>query len=357
MCAVICHRATQTEPIWIIIVGPPRSGKTEAITAFKKLPESYMVGNLSPKAFISGYREGVGLLERLDAAKKHLLLLKDLTTLLSQRQQDQAEVVAALREIADGSYTVDNGKGQGRPWEGKLTILAGVTQEIHRAWGGFAGLGPRFMFLNWRPAHQSQISKHSLKQVGGEQRMREHTRDLIADILSHQQCFTFPTLTSDEENRVVNYSCFAARIRQNVVRGYNHQVIDVDQPEGSGVLAKTFFLIARARAAIYGRTALEEADWQLVERIMHDSTPPYRMSILTALIAEPKLKAELRHEIGAQETTFRRRIEDLREMGLIAEDEFDPHTVHLTDEGRETVALLPKADLCAPRSTGHAGAG
>ena len=345
MCAVLCHRATQTEPIWLILVGPARTGKTEVITAFKDLPEAYSASSLSPKAFLSGYRDGVGLLERLEASHKHLLLLKDLTTLLSQRQQDQAEVMAALREIADGYYNVDTGKGACKPWEGKLTVLAASTPEVHRAWGGFTRLGPRFMTMNWRSGG-AEMGRRAARQVGIEQGTRQLTRQLVAAVMV--QPLTLPSLTDAEIDKAVDWATFAAKMRQNVVRDQNQRVFDVDPPEGNPVLSKTFTLILRARAAIYSRTELDAGDWSLVERLMYDSCPPSRIRILEHLADGVLTQQELRHKLHLSESTFRRRLEDMTEIGLVEKETVEgAHLVELTKEGREHLALLGGAVLSA----------
>jgi hypothetical protein len=63
-----------------------------------------------------------------------LVVLKDMGSILSMRADNKAEVLAALREIYDGSWTRYVGADGGRSlhWQGKVGLLAGATPVLDR---------------------------------------------------------------------------------------------------------------------------------------------------------------------------------------------------------------------------------
>jgi hypothetical protein len=124
-------------PVWLGIVGPPSSAKTEILNATALLPHIFQLATFTPAALLSGtpskQREKGsrgGLLREL--GEFGILALKDFGSILSLRADDKAEALAALREIYDGEWTRRIGTGGGRElhWKGKLGLVFASTAAI-----------------------------------------------------------------------------------------------------------------------------------------------------------------------------------------------------------------------------------
>ena len=114
------------DPTWMILVGAAGSGKTEMLSAAARLPGVHVVGSLTEAALLSGTPRkdtasgaSGGLLREI--GEHGILVLKDFGSILSMHREARGAVLAALREIYDGSWTRLVGVDGGRRlhWEGR----------------------------------------------------------------------------------------------------------------------------------------------------------------------------------------------------------------------------------------------
>ena len=96
------------DPVWLGIIAPPSSAKTEILNSISKLPNVIQVATLTPAALLSGTPKKQrasgtkgGLLRQI--GDLGIISLKDFGSVLSMRPEAKAEVLAALRELFDGA--------------------------------------------------------------------------------------------------------------------------------------------------------------------------------------------------------------------------------------------------------------
>ena len=106
------------DPVWLGLIAPPSTAKTELINALTALPHVVMASTLTPAALLSGTpkhqkERGTkgGLLRQI--GEFGILVLKDFGSILSMRPEARAEAMGALREIYDGYYPRHLGTGGG----------------------------------------------------------------------------------------------------------------------------------------------------------------------------------------------------------------------------------------------------
>jgi hypothetical protein len=140
------------DPVWVMVVGPPSGGKTESINAIASLPYVRLGATLTEAALLSGTPKKQkaagskgGLLREIGDFS--MLTLKDFTSILAMNRDQRGQLLAALREIFDGSWTRNVGTDGGRTltWSGKLGLIAGCTAAIDRHHGVMSVMGERFL--------------------------------------------------------------------------------------------------------------------------------------------------------------------------------------------------------------------
>ena len=92
------------DAIWLGIIAPPSSAKTEMLITLVNIPHTELVGTLSVAGLLSGtprrqHAAGAkgGLLQKIGTSG--LLVLKDFGSILSMRPESKAELLAALRDL------------------------------------------------------------------------------------------------------------------------------------------------------------------------------------------------------------------------------------------------------------------
>jgi hypothetical protein len=114
--AVIANRLPG-DPLWLAIVGPPASGKTEVLRALRGLDRVVSLDAMSPATLLSGYRTGKksqnhSLLAQLTPGVPWILNMEDFTLVLSQPWHKRGEILSQLRKLYDGDVSARWGNDQ-----------------------------------------------------------------------------------------------------------------------------------------------------------------------------------------------------------------------------------------------------
>src|SRR5262249_22004325 len=160
------------DPVWLGLIGPPSSAKTELLNSISRLPFVAQAATLT----VAGLLSGTPRTQRASGAKGGLLRqvgqfgilsLKDFGSILSMHTETRAELLAALREIYDGAWTRHLGSDGGRTlaWKGKVGLLFGATGVYDSHHGVIGALGDRFLLSRLAPAGRGQFDQ-ALKHGG-----------------------------------------------------------------------------------------------------------------------------------------------------------------------------------------------
>jgi hypothetical protein len=324
------------DPVWLGLVAPPSSAKTELLNAITGLPFVVSVSTLTLASLLSGtprrqQSAGAkgGLLRQV--TNPGILCLKDFTSTLTMRPENKAEVLSALREVYDGKWTRYIGTDGGRSlhWEGKLGLVFGCTGAIDTQHSVGDALGNRFLLLRLGTA-ENQFG-WALKHTGSS--ISAMRREFVASVT---QLFNAPRpdprpLDKDSSefrriNRVVN---LVVRLRGATERDrYSRELQFVYGAEGTGRigLALERLLAGLDTLGVNRRIALG-----VVMRVALDSTPPVRRSIYEYLrkpfpgagpsVPLPKrTTTDVGNKLGLPTNTARRNLEDLASYGLVKEE-------------------------------------
>lgn len=323
LAAVAAHRAGG-ESVWVFVVDAPGSGKTETIRGLNGLDKVFPLSSLTPATFASGWKVGdqakdPSLLLRLPP--ECIITLKDFTTVLSMHRDGRQEVLAQLRELADGSYIKEFGNGKTVRWEGRMSFISGVTPAIDSHWAVNQTLGERFIQIRPEAPDPLLVADRVMENVGSEEQMRSEIQAVVTDFITGLDCppINEITVAPAMKTRLKHLATFACRARSAVERdGYAKEISYIPVPEGPARLAKQLSTLARGRAIIDGTTEISEASFREVVEIGLDCIPPHRRAVLDALVAGGELPTpEVTEATRYPVNTARRILEELVAIGMV----------------------------------------
>lgn len=320
--AVAANRL-EGDPVWLLLVGPPGGGKTELLNTLGGVPDTYPAATITEAALLSGvprkeHAQGAkgGLLREI--GDFGIIVAKDFGSVLSMNRDARALLLAALREVYDGSWTRYVGQEGGRQlhWEGKVGFVGGVTPTIDRHHAVMGAMGERFIFYRLPEADPEQQARRALEHAGKEKQMRaelgEATAALIAEAKGRPD-----NLQAEDVDRLVSMSTLTVRARSSIERdGYTRDIELVPEPE-----APTRIIVV-LRRLLQGLDAIgidRDVSWVVIAKAALDSIPAIRLACLKTLNAAHPAQLdtnEIASQIRYPASTTRRALEDLTAHSL-----------------------------------------
>jgi hypothetical protein len=330
-------------PLWLMIVGNPSSGKTDSVLGLKGSPYTYFLDSITANSFLSGYMDVQGrgkdpkdqLLNQMNGKT---VVFKDLTTLMSGRDEQVKAVLGSLQSIYDGEYAKAIGTLGVLQSKSTFSIVACVTPEfIHRHHQYMAQLGSRFLLIRIPPLTEVEQNKGFECQWDQSVR-RTHVlkyAELIAEHIAQGMTAPIELEHEDEESRarLQNMARLVAHGRGQLIRS---KVASLD----GGTGRERFFYemtesqreepfrvhdqlrtLGRALVLIHGRTHLTSHELELLRRAAISSLAPERAAAL-ACIAERAAgvdRATLMSRLGRSSAGTAQLLEELRFLGLVQE--------------------------------------
>jgi hypothetical protein len=352
LAAYLANRRLDGDPTWLMLVGGSGVGKTERLTPLAGMPDVILESSISgPAALLSGTgrkeraKDASGGILRKVPEGGGVLVLKDFTSILDMHRDARAELLAAFREIHDGSWQRSVGAEGGRSltWSGHLGLITGCTSAIDSAHTVMASMGTRFVYV--RLAGDPHIATSALEHVGRERSLRATLQAAVCGLLSHPPGQPYPVAARrDSLAALANY---AARARSPVDRDHQGELRLVLDPEAPSRIAKVLAQIWRA----CGLLALSPADaWAVTLRVGQDSIPKLRRVILDHLAQSLTLVSTtaVAEHCDHPTRTTRRTLEDLaahRVIQRIAGGEGKADLWTLTAQTREWLALATLPEM------------
>lgn len=350
--ATVAANRIDGDPLWLLLVGAPGSGKTEVAASITALPDVHPAATLTEASLLSGTpkreraHESCGGLLR-EIGDFGIILAKDFGSILSMNRDARALVLAALREIYDGAWTRHVGTDGGRTlaWNGKVGLIGGCTQTIDRHHAVMGAMGERFVFYRLPMVDPNVQARQALGHAGKEKVMRAELATAVASVLNHEAVVPPRERTETETDALISLGTLVVRARSAVERdGYSREIELVPDPE-----APTRLLISLDRL-LCGLDAIGvdrcEA-WQLVTKVALDSVPALRLALLRALLASdlPIDTPTIGKSCGYPTNTARRALEDLTAHALVEcfhQGEGKPHLWSLTAFARDRLTSVPE---------------
>lgn len=272
-----------SKPVWLYLVSPPSSGKTEMLVPLYGSPEIYWTDTLTPNTLISFYgdKKDLSLIPRLDGK---VLIIKDFTEMLKMRRETLHEILGQLRNAYDGRCARTTGKGETKTYVSKFGIIAAVTDEIDNHRTLLSALGERFLTYRIPDATQYEQAKRCLKAMtvasveGQEAAMTEAAHRILAKEPEVAQ------LTTASMHEIIKVAQIVARGRTGVRRDRYTREPEIVRPEYAVRLSKQLGDLAIGIAMAREKTSVGRDEIQLVQHVAIHSLELKRIHILKILL-------------------------------------------------------------------------
>ncbi len=226
-------------------------------------------------------------------------------------RETRAEVIAALREIYDGSWDRPIGAEGGKTlhWHGKVGMIAGCTPTIDRHHAVMGAMGERFLLYRLPEVDEDEQARQALAVAGHEPEMRSTLSAAVrglfeADLDAPRE------LSPEESGRLISLATFVVRSRSAVEReGYSREIELVPGAEAPARLAK---VLHRLLAGLDSLGVDRGLAWGVVAKAALDCIPALRREIVAVLHqGNPLTTDEIAEAIRYPTSTTRRGLEDL----------------------------------------------
>jgi hypothetical protein len=319
------------DPVWLGLIGPPSSAKTEILNSTLMLPNVVQAATLTPAGCLSGTPKKQhdksakgGLLRQI--GEFGIIVLKDFGSVLSMRAEGKAETLAALREIYDGSWTRHLGSDGGRTltWQGKVGLLFGATGVIDAHYSVIGAMGDRFLLSRLAPMSKGQFARALQHQGAATKQMRTELAEAVAHLFAGQR--PEPRAISREEtDRIDRIISLVVLLRGAVERDRNSR--EVDAVLGAEGTARIGLALERLLAGLDTLGVDRETALGVVEAVAMDSVPPlrrrayeYLCNAKTLIGFDTKSTADVARALDLPTNTVRRALEDLAAYRLVSRE-------------------------------------
>ncbi|OOK78537.1 iclR helix-turn-helix domain protein [Mycobacterium kansasii] len=324
------------DPLWLLLLSGSGNAKTETVQGLDGIGATITSTISSPGALLSASpkRERAkeatgGLLRKL--GPRGVLVIKDVTSILSMSGDSRAEVLGALREVYDGRWSRNVGTDGGLTldWTGRIALVGAVTTAWDKAHSAIAAMGDRFVLIRMDSTTGRQAAgRKAIGNTGSEVAMRSELAEAVAGVLTGMN--TEPITVTDAETDVLLAAADLVTLsRTGVEYDYRGDVIDAHAPEMPTRFAKQLAQVVRGSVAI-GKDRTEAL--RLAIRCARDSMPPLRLAIIDYLAEHPNSStADIRKHIGKPRATVDRQLQALHMLSVLECDEQE-----ITWAGRDT---------------------
>ena len=329
------------DPVWLHVISGSGDTKTATISALAGVGAIVTSTIASEGALLSATRAQKnagkatgGLLRRLDNLDRKLLVLKDVTSLISADRNVRATVLAALREIYDGFWERNVGVNGGHSlsWKGRITVIGACTTAWDTHHAVIAQMGDRFVLVRGNSSVDRQAKGlQAMRNTGHEAEMNEELMEAVRWVLIAAKAAPEPQINEAEGRRLVDAAELVTRLRTPCDFDYRGNVENVHALEAPTRFAKQLTQVFRGAVAIGLKRSQALA---LALRCARDSSPPQRLAILQDVARHRgSLRADMQRRLGLPFFAVSKNVQALQALRL------------LVDSGKEGFVAADDVDL------------
>lgn len=326
------------DPPWLLVVGGAGAAKTETVSPLVHAGATGISTINGEAALLSGTsrkdrsKDATGGLLR-KVGDSGIVVVKDVTSILSMNRDTRALVLAALREIYDGHWgrNVGTDGGQTLTWRGRLVIIGAVTTAWDSAHGVIAVMGDRFLLVRIDSSQNRQeASRQAMANVTHETKMRAALGEVVARLLKAVDTTALISVNDDEMTDLLNVADLVTRSRTAVERDFQGNPMYAHALEMPTRVTKQLVQVVRGGIAI----GLPRTDaLAAAMRCAQDSIPPLRLKVLQQIAANPRSGgSKVARLLEQPRKTVCRTLIELQLLGLLTDEDGPAYSLVEHDE-------------------------
>jgi hypothetical protein len=329
--AAAIHHYGVRPPVWLMLIAPPGSMKTQLLDALTGAPRVHPVDMLTKNTFLSGQiatgrnRPSSSFLHRIGPSG--IITFADFSTIIGMRWDDCNTIFAQMRRIYDGRINREYGTNEGdTEWTGHITFLAACTNSVERFQQQMKGLGERFtQVVLPRGSRRAAIAAITQDKGACTSELRQAVQKLLQSLPA-----SAPGILESHHDRIASLAEFISFARTPIHRDRNKNIIAMSEIETPTRLSEVLVNLGKGSAALDGRDTINESDFDLMVRVAFDCIPEARRAYLRYLIGNRKEMLIVRGSL----LTYT--IEELKELGVACDGVLTEEFQRLLDEARVT---------------------
>ena len=171
VCGAYIANQLSADPVWLLIIAPPSTAKTELLTAMGKSEGALLISGFTRSTLVSGLPKKKNIPEPslVTRINGRTLVVKEFGSILSMHPEDQKIVLNQLREIYDGHLHREFGNGKIVYFIGKAGLIGAVTPAYDAHHGVIGSLGDRFILYRHHSPNPEEVGLKSLRGQFGQE--------------------------------------------------------------------------------------------------------------------------------------------------------------------------------------------
>jgi DNA-binding HxlR family transcriptional regulator len=316
------------EPLWLALVGPSSSGKTEVVRSCQTLVRTHRVDHFTTATFASGFRpsgtkarnlENHGLLNDMMDGEPHIVVIEDFSVVLGKRWDVRNEIMNQFRKLYDGAWKAPFGNGVNIDWKGKCGMIVCSTGQFDREMGAQSVFGDRFLVCRNQPGNPVTVAEKagSNSELSGKMREEMIRGMKLLDKVEIPKASL--KIAADVHSFVAKLTAFTARARTHVPReGKTHEIIAVPEIEGTGRISAQLHQLLRGLMVLRELKYITSSEIEIIERVAFGTIPSLRLTVLEEMdVKEENDFNDLMDETGIPRSVLRRTLEDLNMLEIV----------------------------------------
>ena len=279
------------DPIWLLFISPSGGSKTEIVRS-NTTSLAYTLDSLTAHTLVSGkmQRNAEGTQEPVTGILKEIdgkvLIIKDLTVILTKRQEERDEIFSQLRCLYDGYLEYGFGTLD-KPIRipASIGLVAAVTPSVDQYSKMYVQLGERFLKIRHSPDGEKATAK-AMSNLGKEEEMRLDLSSVVDRFLRLLPRNKIENASEQQLRYIQKLAHATAILRTPVsINFWRYEVNSALTPnvEYPTRLSKQLLKLTYALAMVRGKTVVDSYDLKTVQRVARDTTYPNRIRILKAM--------------------------------------------------------------------------
>lgn len=314
--ATILANRYDGDRVWIILTGPPGSGKTALVNGPSESDECYAISALTPAALASG-STGTSF---LDEVNNKIMIVRDMSSIASMPLESKSQLYSFLRDAYDGKFSRVTGRSA-TPivWEGKFGFIgcstpAAVDKDVTQN----QELGERFLIvrLNIEESQIESIVRMKYKLSMEKSSMKEELSE-ISQAFLHEFIPMDITMPDHLENEIIELAMAIAAMRSGVSRDRQTREIDLSVDDTREIPTRLCGQLTSLSVGLIALGTNKKELLRVLRRATRDTVPINRSRIIKSIIRGNVNAQTISKDMKISSTTINREIESLDHLNVI----------------------------------------